>query len=263
MTRGAAITPLRLAGIGKRFGRLAVLRHIDLTVDAGEVVGLVGANGSGKTTLLSIIAGLLPASDGQRFLGDAEVPDIDQDHRARMAFVTHTTQLYPRLTAHENLALFEDLRRASGLSTRPAEPLLQRLSLTHAADRPVATYSRGMMQRLALARALAGTPELLLLDEPFTALDRPGRQQLADVLLEERARGLAVLLSSHDFEALVTVADRVVLLEGGRLVGEAARDGDDRDAFRERVLSLGLGETRAPADGPGQSDEAREASAHA
>ena len=99
-----------------------------------------------------------------------------------------------------------------------------------------------MMQRLALARALAGEPELLLLDEPFTALDRPGRRLLTEVLRQERNRGLAVLLSSHDTEALIAVTDRVVLLEGGRLVDAAARDPDDPGLadYRRRVLQLGL-----------------------
>src|SRR5690606_14823585 len=130
------------------------------------------------------------------------------------------TQLYPRLTARENMALASELRAAAGVGSAPAEPLLDRLGLLHAADRLVGTFSRGMMQRLALARALLGRPELLLLDEPFTALDRPGRERLAEVLLEERAAGLAVLLSSHDYDAVVAVTDRVVLLEAGRLRGE-------------------------------------------
>jgi ABC-type multidrug transport system ATPase subunit len=105
----------------------------------------------------------------------------------------------------------------------------------------VGTFSRGMMQRLALCRALAGRPQLLLLDEPFTALDRPGRELLAEVLVEERAAGLAVLLSSHDYDAVVAVTDRVVLLEDGRLRGEVRRGtGAEALGYRERVAALGL-----------------------
>ena len=237
------ITPLTLRGVGKRFGRLAVLRGVDLEVVGGEIVGLVGANGSGKTTLLSIVAGLLPQSEGERSFAGAETATVEMEHRRRMAFVTHTTQLYGRLTARENLELFADLRRAAHAPSRDSGPLLARLGLEHAADREVSTFSRGMMQRLALARALAGAPELLLLDEPFTSLDRPGRTLLHTVLREERAKGLAVLLSSHDTDAIVQVTDRVVLLEGGRLVDAAthdAADDADRSQYRSRVLELGL-----------------------
>lgn len=231
------VTPLELRGIGKRFGRLAVLRGVDLRVDGGEVVGLIGANGSGKTTLLSIAMGLLAPTEGERWLGGQAAPQVELEQRSKIAFVAHTTQLYPRLSARENMALFAELRHAAGVESAPADPLLERLGLADAADRLVGTFSRGMMQRLALARALAGRPALLLLDEPFTSLDRPGRDRLTEVLADEREAGLAVLLSSHDYDAVVASTDRVVLLERGRLRGEARRD--DGEGYRERVATLG------------------------
>lgn len=235
----SVVTPLALCGIGKRFGRLSVLRGVDLCVDAGEVVGLIGANGSGKTTLLSITMGLLAPSEGERKFGGRAMVDVDLDARGRIAFVAHGTQLYPRLTATENMALFADLRRAAGAEVGATGPLLDRLGLAHAADRLVGTFSRGMMQRLALARALLGKPELLLLDEPFTSLDRPGKDRLREVLEEERSAGLAVLLSSHDYDAVAASTDRVVLLEGGRLRGEVTRRSDDPTPYRDRVAALG------------------------
>ncbi|MCA9656076.1 MAG: ABC transporter ATP-binding protein [Myxococcales bacterium] len=252
--QGPSVTPLELRGIGKRFGRLAVLRGVDLRVDAGEVVGLIGANGSGKTTLLSIAVGLMSPSEGERRLGGELAPQVELAQRARIAFVAHTTQLYPRLSARENMALFAELRRAAGLDAAPADPLLERLGLADAADRLVGTFSRGMMQRLALARALLGRPSLLLLDEPFTSLDRPGRDRLTEVLADERAAGLAVLLSSHDYDAVVASTDRVVLLEGGRLRGEARRDEGEAGSYRDRVAALGR---------PDRLAAATEAGAHA
>jgi ABC-type multidrug transport system ATPase subunit len=101
----------------------------------------------------------------------------------------------------------------------------------------VSTFSRGMAQRVALARALAARPELLLLDEPFTALDAAGRGLLSRVLLDERSRGAAVLLSSHDFDALIQICDRIVLLEGGALVRSVEHQGD-REGFRRRAAAL-------------------------
>lgn len=244
----SVVTPLQLRAIGKRFGRLAVLRDVNLTVGDGEIVGLIGANGSGKTTLLSIAMGLLPMSDGERRLGGERVDDISLQQRAAMAFVTHTTQLYPGLTARENMQLWRSLRQAVDAPFGDIEPVLERLGLSHAIDRTVGTFSRGMMQRLCLARALAGRPQLLLLDEPFTSLDPPGRGRLAQVLREEADRGLAVLLSSHDYDAIIDVTDRVVLLSGGRIVGEAVRtDADRGDGYRDAVLALGRGSTREAA----------------
>lgn len=228
---------LGLRGISKRFGRLAVLRDVDLELLGGQVVGLIGANGAGKTTLLSIIAGVLGATSGSRRFAEFDEGEVDTAQRSRLCLVTHTAQVYERLSALENLELFADLRRSAGLEAAPPMPVLERLGLAYAAQRMAGTFSRGMLQRLALARAMIGKPDLLLLDEPFTALDRPGRALLADVLLEERARGAAILLSSHDFDAVVSVTDRTVLLEGGRIVGEVERE-DAIDAYRQGVSAL-------------------------
>jgi ABC-type multidrug transport system ATPase subunit len=218
---------LGLSTIEKRFGRLAVLRGVDLAIAGGEIVGLLGANGAGKTTLLNIAAGLLPPTSGERRYFGVPHEDVGTSLRARMMLVTHTAQTYARLTARENMDLFADLRRAAGVPAAATEPLLVRLGLGHASDRLAGTFSRGMLQRLALARALIGSPELLLLDEPFTALDRPGRALLAEVLRQEAAAGTAILLSSHDVDAVLAVTDRVVLLEDGAIAGEARRQGRD------------------------------------
>jgi heme ABC exporter ATP-binding subunit CcmA len=243
------VTPpaAELRGVAQRFGRNVVLRSLDLTLEPGTLVGLVGANGSGKTTLFSILAGLLQPDAGERRLFGVDAADVSHALRARLAYVAHATQLYPGLSGRENLELYADLRRACGLASRAAEEVLTRLGLSREAQgRPVGSYSRGMAQRVALARALAASPDLLLLDEPFTALDARGRAQLAEVLLAERARGAAILLSSHDLDALVQICDRVVLLERGGLAREAQLGADgDRAAFRGRAAAVWQG---VPAD---------------
>jgi heme ABC exporter ATP-binding subunit CcmA len=220
----ASIVPLEARKIAQRFGRKVVLRAVDLELRAGEVVGLIGANGAGKTTLFSILTGLMQPDSGSLRLGGSFLEDLDLRARARLAYVAHGVQLYPGLSARENLELYAALRAAAGASTLASAEVLARFGLAEAAERRVSAFSRGMGQRLALARAVAGAPELLILDEPFTALDRAGRELLVEVLAEERARGAAVLLSSHDHAMLVRIADRVVSLERGVIAGEVRRD---------------------------------------
>ncbi len=237
------IAPLEVRGIRQRFGRKRVLRRVDLRVDGGELVGLVGANGSGKTTLFSIITGLLPADSGSSFFAGQSIESMDLGQRARLAYVAHRPQVYLGLSARENLDLFADLRATVGAKTAEAGVILERFGLAEVADRLVSTFSRGMAQRLSLARALASSPDILILDEPFTALDRQGRELLAEILGAERARGSAIFIASHDHDMLVQVADRILHLENGVIAGEAQRDPADQDGsvFRRATAALWSG----------------------
>ncbi|MCA9634913.1 MAG: heme ABC exporter ATP-binding protein CcmA [Myxococcales bacterium] len=236
----APITPLEARGLSQRFGRKRVLRRVDLRLDGGEIVGLVGANGAGKTTLFSILSGLMAADEGERRLGGQAVDELSLELRARFAYVAHRPQVYAGLSARENLELAAGLRASVGAETLPSDQALARFGLSDAADRLVGAFSRGMAQRLALARAFAARPEVLILDEPFTALDRQGRELLAEILADERARGAAILLSSHDHEMLARVADRILHLEGGVIAGEVRRGDDDPDGERFRLAALAL-----------------------
>lgn len=235
------ILPAELRGITCRFGRKAVLRGVDLSVGAGEIVGLLGHNGAGKTTLFSILVGLRQPDDGVRRFAGRDLPDVELEVRARLAWLAHNPQLYPLLSARENLELFVDLAGAARPADAPSPvAVLEQLGLAEVIDRPVGTFSRGMAQRVALARALTLAPELLILDEPFTALDRAGRALLAELLRAEAARGAAVLLSSHDLDVVAEVVDRAVLLHGGVIDGEARREpGESSEGFRVRLARLG------------------------
>jgi heme ABC exporter ATP-binding subunit CcmA len=240
----ATILPVELRGITCRFGRKAVLRGVDLEVRSGEVVGLLGQNGAGKTTLFSILVGLRQPDDGVRRFGGREHVEVELEVRARLAWLAHSPQIYPLLSARENVELFVDLAGDIGDARRGGArdivAMLERLGLGEVVDRPVGTFSRGMAQRVALARALALAPELLVLDEPFTALDRGGRALLGELIRAEARAGGAVLLSSHDLDVVANVVDRVLLLDGGVIGGEARRDaGDDDEAFRRRIVALG------------------------
>jgi heme ABC exporter ATP-binding subunit CcmA len=237
----SGILPAELRGITCRFGRKAVLRGVDLTIGAGEIVGLLGHNGAGKTTLFSILVGLRQPDAGVRRFAGRDHPDIEIEVRARLAWLAHNPQLYPLLSARENLELFVDLTGPARPAYAPAPvAVLEQLGLAEVIDRPVGTFSRGMAQRVALARALTLAPDLLVLDEPFTALDRSGRVLLAELLRAEAARGAAVLLSSHDLDVVAEVVGRALLLHGGVIDGEARREpGESSESFRRRLASLG------------------------
>lgn len=240
MVSVASILPAELSGVTCRFGRKAVLRGVDLEVHAGEIVGLLGQNGAGKTTLFSILVGLHQPDGGVRRFAGREHLDVELEIRARLAWLAHNPQIYPLLSARENVELFVDLAGDARPTSAP-EPVavLERLGLAEVVDRPVGTFSRGMAQRVALARALALGPELLILDEPFTALDRGGRTLLAELLREQVAAGSAVLLSSHDLDVVAGVVNRALLLDGGVIRGIARREpSEDDDGFRRRILAL-------------------------
>jgi heme ABC exporter ATP-binding subunit CcmA len=237
----ASILPAELRGITCRFGRKSVLRGVDLTVDAGEIVGLLGPNGAGKTTLFSILVGLRQPDDGVRRFAGRDHADVEIEVRAKLAWLAHSPQLYPLLSARENLELFVDLAGDARPVDAPSPvAVLEQLGLREVIERPVGTFSRGMAQRVALARALTLAPELLILDEPFTALDRAGRSLLADLLRAEAARGAAVLLSSHDLDVVADVVQRALLLHGGIIDNEVRREpGESSEGFRTRLAALG------------------------
>lgn len=211
-----AAPPIDARGLRRDWGGRAVLAGLDLVVEPGDVVALRGANGAGKTTLLRVLATLLRPSGGElRLFGhDAAIHPVAA--RRRVGWVGHETACYPDLTGRENLAFHAALHRVDGGAERATE-LLAWAGLEPAADRPLRTYSRGMAQRLALARALLHRPSLLLLDEPFSGLDAESAERLAVSLHELRLAGTAVVLSSHDAERTAALATRTATLARGRI----------------------------------------------
>lgn len=220
--------PLVVArGLSRRYGRHWALREVDLRVVSGEAVVLAGANGAGKSTLLTLLATIQRPSAGRLELF-GRAPRGDKERiRARMGYVGHYTLLDDALTAEENLRYYADLFGVQRPHATVEEQLERAGLAARAADR-VDGFSRGMRQRLSLARALLHDPELLLLDEPFTGLDAPGCRDLARRLAEEKERGRALILATHQMEQVLDWSDRMVVLHRGRLVEESptrARDG--------------------------------------
>jgi heme exporter protein A len=201
------------AGVWKFFGDYPALRDVTLALPGGECLALLGRNGAGKTTLLRILGGLAGASKGDVRIFDGDVRASAT--RARIGWLGHSIGLYDELTARENLRSFGGLY---GVPAATISDWLERVQLAHVADSPVREFSRGMRQRLAVARAFLHDPDLLLFDEPFTSLDDKAIALLQSLLADARARGATIILSTHQIREAMELASLVALISRGKLV---------------------------------------------
>jgi len=215
--------PVVLTKVGKVYGGRRVLADVNVTFQPARIAAVLGPNGAGKTTLLGILSTLVTPSAGNVRWGE-QLLGRGSPLRGRIGYVGHEPGIYGDLTAAENVALFAGLYGVGdGAGRAPA--LLARVGLGEArADAPARTFSRGMLQRLALARALVHDPTLLLFDEPAAALDPAGAAWLTTELAAERDAGRTVVLVTHDLSA-AAVADQVVILRRGRVVFDEIRPG--------------------------------------
>lgn len=223
-------------GVTKVFGRTRALSGIDLELKRGEVTALLGANGAGKTTLLSILSTLSRPTAGEVRYGEIGHEEAARTMRADIGLVSHAALVYPQLSGLGNLRFFGRLYGLDDGAAR-AEALLDRVGLARSAwTRTAGTYSRGMLQRLALARALLPDPPLLLLDEPFTGLDQNASARLMDILRDARGEGRLVVLVSHDLDGAARLADRTAILARGkvaRLIDEPVDGATLAEIYRE------------------------------
>ncbi len=227
---------LKARSIVKSFGRNKVLRGVHLEVHPGDRYALFGPNGAGKTTLVKILSGLIKADSGHILLFGEELSSETRDLKGRIGVLSHEPYLYADLTASENLDFYGQLYglRRDGERTKAA---LKEVGLYARAHDRVSTFSRGMKQRLGLARALLHEPDLILLDEPYTGLDLRARETLDGLIRVKGDQGKAFLAITHDLEQGLAVATRAGLLSGGRIVEEARRDdwGDFPERYQEAM----------------------------
>jgi heme exporter protein A len=205
----------------KAFGRRPVLRGIDLEVPAGQSVALFGPNGAGKTTLIRIIAGLSKLTSGRVLLGGQDVQKAGPSLRRYIGFVSHNPLVYDSLTAEENLLFFGRMYEVPELERRIVQ-VLEQVGLAGRRKDVVRTYSRGMIQRLAIGRAILHNPPILLLDEPDTGLDQQAADMLRSLLMELGSSDRTVLLTTHNLERGIEWADRALILNGGRVRFDSA-----------------------------------------
>ena len=223
---------IEVKSLVKSFGATTALRGVNLSVPDGQFVTLVGPNGAGKTTLLRILATLSRPTSGAVKIGGHELPKGAEKARRSIGLVSHQTLLYGDLSAEENLRFYGRMYDVADLDARITQ-VLEMVGLAHRRRDPVRTFSRGMQQRLAIARAVLHRPSLMLLDEPYTGLDQDAAARLEAVMSSVGTEGRTVVMTTHDLERGLAVADRVVILAKGRVVFEAQRTELDASAFRD------------------------------
>jgi heme exporter protein A len=220
-------------GLAKYFGRFSALRDLNLTVQAGEFIALFGRNGAGKTTFLRILAGLSRPSSGA-FSIQFAVEDTPRFARGSIGYLSHNTSLYVDLTALENLRFYAKLMSCPS-DDGFLEQRIGQVGLSGREREPVRNYSRGMQQRLAIARAFLHDPALILLDEPFTGLDQAGSKILKNYLQKAHSEGKTCIMAIHDAPLGYEMADRLVVIEKGVAALDVPKSSLSLPSFQEKL----------------------------
>ncbi len=238
----AADDYLEVSGLCKEYGGCRALRDLSFRLGRGDFLTLFGPNGAGKSTLLRIIATLTAPDSGRVRVDGADLEDGSEEFRKRLGFISHHALLYDQMSALENLVFSASLYGVADPWAR-AEELLAQVDLQLHRHRLAGAFSRGMRQRLSIARALVNDPDLLLLDEPFTGLDRQAALLLGELLLVLKERRRTIIMVTHDLDRGLAMASRVGILAGGRLAFLEPRHRIDAAAFAGLYLATINGET--------------------
>jgi len=221
----AADVLVALTAYQHRYGEHVAVHGLDLEVRRGEVFGLLGPNGAGKTTTVRALVGLSAPSAGRVTIAGHDMIAAPLAAKRHLGYVPDGAPLYPNLSAREHLLLVGRLHGGTDAATHAeAQRLLAHLDLADRADEPIGRFSRGMRQKAALACALLHRPEVLVLDEPLTGLDAPSAAMVKELLRAWADAGGAVLYTSHLLDIVERVCDRMLVLAGGRVVGEGSLD---------------------------------------
>jgi heme exporter protein A len=214
-----------------------VLQNLDISLQSGELVCLLGPNGAGKSTLIRLLSGLLKPTAGEITIDGALVDFSEAEARRKIGLILHQTFLYEQLTGIENLQLYARLY-GTRLTESDLKQLMVRVGLGKVRPVPVRSYSRGMKQRLTIARALLNNPQILLLDEPYTGLDQQGSAMLNQLLAEEQENQRIILLTTHELSFIRQVASRFDILHRGRIAESIPNANLSLDELQDRYSAV-------------------------
>lgn len=221
----------------KAYGVQRVLQNLDISLQSGELVCLLGPNGAGKSTLIRLLSGLLKPTAGEITIDDALVDFSEAEVRRKIGLILHQTFLYEQLTGLENLQLYARLY-GTRLKESDLKHLMVRVGLGKVRPVPVRSYSRGMKQRLTIARALLNNPQILLLDEPYTGLDQQGSAMLNQLLAEEQENQRIILLTTRELSFIRQVASRFDILHRGRIAESIPNANLSLDELQDRYSAV-------------------------
>lgn len=231
-----AIALIEIQNLFKSFGLNQALVDINIEVEKGEFLAIFGPNGAGKTTLIKIISTLMSPTSGTILINGRDLKKAAVEVRRQIGVISHDTYLYENLTGYENLIFYGRMYGVVELKQR-IEKLLAQVGLRARASDRVALYSRGMKQRLSIARAMLHNPEILLLDEPYTGLDQRACKAFEQILRERYSeQRKTVIITSHDLERGLQLCDRAIALNRGRIAFQASKENFDRFKANYEIL---------------------------
>lgn len=233
---------IEVSRLWKSYGPVDALRGIDLKIEKGEFLTLFGPNGAGKSTLLKILSTIIKPTSGKVNIDGIDISSANEDARKRIGVISHKAFLYGNLSARENLLFFGKLYDIPNLNGRVDE-LLKEVGLSHRESDMVRTFSRGMLQRLTIARAIIHNPAIILLDEPYTGLDQHAARMLTNLLRKLHTEDKTIVMTTHDITNGLEASDRIVIQLLGKIVFEDRSANHTVESF-ERVYFEKVGEQK-------------------
>lgn len=236
------MTTLSLQNLGKSYGGRTVVKEVNLNVESGDVVGLLGPNGAGKTTTFYMTVGMIKPDEGQVFLDDEEITDYPMYLRARkgVGYLPQETSIFRKLTVKQNiLAILEILPISGSEREERADMLLDELGIKHLSDQKAHVLSGGEKRRLEISRSLATNPSFILLDEPFAGIDPLAINDIKNIIVHLKRRGIGILISDHNVRDTLGVCDEAFILYNGHIIESGS---PEKIASSEAAIRVYLGD---------------------
>jgi len=232
---------IEMKNVTKTIGDRTIIHNLNATIHEGMTVALLGPNGAGKSTLLKLAAGLLKQTEGEVVIGGQPVKEKDPAINRMIGFLSHETFLYDSLSPYENLLFYGKLYSVSNIKEK-AEQLLNDVGLSLYMNEPVKTFSKGMKQRAAIARAILHSPRILFLDEPHSGLDQKSIDVLNQILRAMKNEGTTIVLATHDFQQAASQCERAIMLANGKMADDFSIEIKTAEWLKSKYIAcMGIG----------------------